>query len=112
MSKLLQSQQALYPVVTEHRSISAYEDRSELAMTAEPDCALHVALHGEINGLVIEPRMTQSGDGEAHHDLGPTDQGNGVQRIEVGAGNQRGHDANLAMPCGGGMVHCHFDFDI
>jgi peptidoglycan/xylan/chitin deacetylase (PgdA/CDA1 family) len=35
-----------------------------------------------------------------------------VPRIEVGAGDQRGHDADMAMPSGGGMVHCNFDFDI
>ena len=44
------------------------------------------------------PASRKRSDGEAHHDLGPADQRDGVERVEDGARDQRRDHADIAAP--------------
>ncbi len=62
--------------------------RAELAVAAEADAALHVALHRDVDALSGgRPRVRARGR-EAHHHLGPAQQRDRAGRVERGAAHQ------------------------
>ena len=62
----------------------------ELAMPAEADGALHVALHRQKNARFADPALLQFECGEAHHHFGTADHRHGIDRIKRRARDESG----------------------
>src|SRR5690348_6732313 len=107
MSELPYAEDRAQLLVGEDRPVAADEGRAELAVAAEADGAFHVALHGDVHGVGRNPGGGETGDGKSHHHLRPADQGDGIGRIEGGAGYQRGDHADTTTPVAAGMVDRH-----
>src|SRR5689334_7728035 len=105
MSELPHAENRTQLLVGENRTVAADEGRAELAVAAEADGAFHVALHGDVYGVGRDPGGGEPGDGKSHHHLRTADQGDGMRRIEGGAGYQRGDDADAAAPIAAGMIN-------
>src|ERR1035437_10767833 len=75
-------------------TVAADEERSQLAVAAEPDRTLHVPFDRDPYPQRIDPPVGQSTGCEAHHDLGPTSQGHRSERIERGPGGGGGEHAD------------------
>ncbi len=95
------------PRVRKHRTVLADEGGAVLAVAAEPDGALHVALHGEVDVGIVDAAPLQRLDRVAHHDLRPAEHGGGVERVEAHPLQETGHDAHVAAPPGSRAVHRH-----
>src|SRR5271169_585862 len=85
-------------VIAHNGSVTAYQGRAELAVTALPDGAFHVALQGKKNPLMGDAGGFERAGGDAHHDLRAADQGDGMVWIDYGAADQICDDADVAAP--------------
>src|ERR1035437_2435059 len=79
-------------------TVAADEERSQLAVAAEPDRTLHVPFDRGPYPQRIDPPIGQSTGCEAHHDLGPTGQGCRPVRIERCPSEEGGDHADRALP--------------
>src|SRR5271169_723974 len=108
--QLSHGQEPAEPVVAHDGSVAAYQGRAEVAVTASPDVAFHVALQGEIVLARGDAGGVERAGGEAHHDLRAADKGDGMVPIESGAADQIRDDADMAAPKAVGVVDRHLDF--
>src|SRR5271168_2638729 len=112
ISQLPHGQEPADPVVAHDGSVAAYQGRAELAVTALPDGAFHVALQGKKDPLRGDAGGFERAGGEAHHDLRAADQGDGMVPIESGAADQIRDDADMAAPERVRVVDRHLDLDV
>ena len=94
------------------RAVAADDRRAELAVAAVAERALHVPLQRDVRSASGTPRSSSASRREAHHDLGPADEGVRRRRVEPGAGDQLGHDADLAVPAALCAVHRDVDREL
>src|SRR5579872_2647720 len=60
MSNLPQAENRAKLIIGEHRPVAADESRAELAVAAEADGALHVALHGDVHRARRQPQCGEA----------------------------------------------------
>src|SRR5215467_4432712 len=92
-------------VVTKYGSVLADERRTELAVSAKTDCALHVSLHGDINAVSSHPASLEFANGKPHHHLRTTHHRNSIAGIKLCFCNQPCHYPNVACPILACSVH-------
>ena len=81
-------------------------------MAAKADRAFHVALHRQIDRLLRDPGVAQRGDGEAHHDLRPADQRDGVGGSKAARGISVVTTPTWPCQSADRMIDRHLDVDI
>src|SRR5512140_2581734 len=102
------------PHLREHedRSVFADECRAVLAVPAEPDGALHVPLHREIDLVFYESAPLELEHAELHHRLWTADVRDRRPRVELQISQQIRHDADVPLPRGIASVDCDENFDV
>ena len=86
--------------------------RSELAVPAKPDRALHVPLHREINPIIGNAGHVERRRGEAHHHFRTADEGDRFGRIKLHVADQLRDDPDMAVPALVGVIDRHLDLDV
>src|ERR1700739_1772780 len=87
-------------VEAKNRPVAADKGGSELAMPAQPDRALHIALHRNKDPVHRHTALAQRIDGKPHHNLRPAHHCHCMVWIDRHTRDQRGYDADIAAPIG------------
>src|SRR5579885_172943 len=112
ISYLSLSKPPLERIIAEHRTILALKERPELAMSTQPQGALHIAFQGKKDMLRCQPAFLEFQQREAHHDFWPADQRDGIERIKLRGWDEACHHAHIAAPGIGAMIHCDLYINI
>ena len=98
-SESLHVQKRLDLVVAKDRPVLADKRRAKLAVAAQADGALHVALERHPNLVLAQSACQRAAHGVAHHDLRPAQQAGWNWRATVAAADpKQRHDADVARP--------------
>src|SRR6478672_1794940 len=91
-------QPRLHLWIGKNGSVFADEERSHLAMTTEPNGALHVTLHREIDLAGFETSALERLNDKTHHDFRAAHHGRRALRSEGGEVEKFSDDADMAAP--------------
>src|SRR5579859_84717 len=97
MSKTFHAEQLLDFRIGEHRSLPTDEIRTELAVAAMPDRALHVALERKINVVLGNAALGEQASRGLHHDFGSAQHRHGATG-KVSFVEHVGHSTDTPWP--------------
>src|SRR5215469_1909731 len=104
ISQLPCRQQRPGALVVDDRSVAADQQRPELAVTAQADATLHVALKRDPDVAGSHLLGEQHVRREAHHRLRPADEGDRPSGVDLECAQRLGDETHLATPAGRRLV--------